>query len=93
MCKFHFVVLSIYLFSSAVNSNKAVPVFPWHALVPFLTNTGPPTVAQTPPTTTEQPIEKQHQAVNPTSSPKKASQSEHRVSASEARKCQISQFF
>uniref|UniRef100_A0A8W8KR95 HMG box domain-containing protein n=1 Tax=Magallana gigas TaxID=29159 RepID=A0A8W8KR95_MAGGI len=68
----------------AVNSNKAVPVFPWHALVPFLTNTGPPTVAQTPPTTTEQPIEKQHQAVNPTSSPKKASQSEHRVSASEA---------
>lgn len=86
------IIESVLSLSSAVNSNKAVPVFPWHALVPFLTNTGPPTVTQAPPTTTEQPIEKQHQAVNPTSSPKKASQSEHRISASEARKCQILQF-
>lgn len=76
----------IYIFLSAVSSNKPVPVFPWHALVPFLTNTGPPAVTSTPPSTVEQPIEKQHQTVNPTSSPKKPSQSEPRVSASDARK-------
>ncbi|XP_061164260.1 protein capicua homolog isoform X1 [Saccostrea echinata] len=69
--------------SAPVNSNKPVPVFPWHALVPFLTNTGPPTVAQVPTSTIEQPVEKQ-QAVNSTLSPKKASQSEQRVSASDA---------
>ncbi|XP_056013181.1 protein capicua homolog isoform X5 [Ostrea edulis] len=70
--------------SAPVNSNKPVPVFPWHALVPFLTNTGPPTVTQTPASTFEQPIEKQHQNIKTTASPKKASQSEHCVSVSEA---------
>jgi hypothetical protein len=61
-------------------------VFPWHALVPFLTNTGPPTVHQTPTATLEHPIEKQHQNIKTTASPKKASQSEHCISTSDARK-------
>lgn len=86
---FNFRTFSL-LFS--VNSNKPVPVFPWHALVPFLTNTGPPTVTQTPASTFEQPIEKQHQNIKTTASPKKASQSEHCVSVSEARKFKNSIF-
>lgn len=32
--------------------DKPVPVFPWHSLVPFLTNTGPPPISAQ---TSEQP--------------------------------------
>ncbi|KAK3107505.1 hypothetical protein FSP39_016100 [Pinctada imbricata] len=56
-------------------ANKAVPVFPWHALVPFLK------ADQAPPTSDKKPIEKLEVSKSP--SPRKLSQNEAHHSTSD----------
>lgn len=66
--------------------NKPVPVFPWHSLVPFLTNTGPSSAKPAPPTEpVHQPAEAQLKRLSPAPQPL-TNQNEPHTSISEAGK-------
>ncbi|XP_052060621.1 protein capicua homolog isoform X1 [Mytilus californianus] len=71
--------------STGENTNKPVPVFPWHSLVPFLTNTGPTSAKMAPPMEpVHQPAEAQLKRLSPAPSSQKTNQNEHHHSISEA---------